>query len=76
MATDTMTMSRVYLKRTDAKTGREVITDHTAWDLNRFLATQQEEQSKLRAAGKDYAVITIATEAEYRDAHWPKKAVS
>ena len=67
------TMSRVYLKRTNAKTKREVITDHVAWDLDRFLSSQQEEQSKLRAAGKDYSVITIATEAEYREAHWPKK---
>ena len=66
-------MSRVYLKRTDAKTQREVITDHVTWDLDRFLASQQEEQTKLRAAGKDHSVITIATEAEYRAAHWPKK---
>jgi hypothetical protein len=69
------TMSRVYLKRTDARTQKVVITDHVAWDLDRFLASQQEEQSKLRKIGKDYSVITIATEAEYRAAHWPKKGV-
>lgn len=67
------TMSRVYLKRTNTKTGKSIITDHVAWDLDKFLASQQAEESKLRAAGKDYVVITIATEAEYRAEHWPKK---
>jgi len=69
-----MTMTRVYLKHTNAQTNKVVITDHTAWDLDRFLSSQQEEQRKLHAADKDYAIITIATEAEYREAHWPKTA--
>lgn len=70
---ETMQTIRVYLKHTSAQTSRVVITDHTVWDLNKFLSSQQDEQRKLRAANKEYDVITVATEAEYREQKWQKK---
>ncbi|MDZ4344099.1 MAG: hypothetical protein U1E51_16895 [Candidatus Binatia bacterium] len=65
---------RVYVKRTSPQTNRVVITAHSVWDQDRFLATQQEAQRALRQEGKDYDTITIASEQEYRELNWPKKA--
>lgn len=66
------TITRVYLKRANEK-GKAVITDHCVWDLEKFLASQQAEQRKLRDDKKPFDEITIATEAEYRAFAWPKK---
>lgn len=67
---------RLYLKRTNPITGRSIITDHLVWDADIFLSSQQEEQRKLRANEKEYVVITLATEEEYRKDHWPNTAGS
>ena len=66
-------MSDVYLMRTSHQTGKVVITEHVVWDQDRFLASQQAEQRKLREDEKDYSVITLATQADYRAFAWPTK---
>lgn len=58
----------VYLKRTTAK-GKVTITHHRAWDVDRFLANQQEQARKDSAREpKDAYQISMATEAEYKAA--------
>lgn len=68
-----MKSGECFLRTTPDGGGRPVVTQHTVWDLNRFLAARQAEQRKLREDDKPAATVELATEAEYRKAHWQKR---
>ena len=63
----------LFIRRSASGSKKAVITQHSVWNKDLFLAALQAEQRKLRDSGKAYQTIEIATEQDYREANWPKK---